>query len=614
MSTFKAILGQERRTGSRHAALIRHRTEKSLDVPRPDLFLFVFFAWFAALIWFHPRMVQLFELSKGPLHWAALAFFITFVELAWLYGFYNIGIIIFASIYRRQSTTHTDRPASPMQVPAVALLYTTCNDFVESSAMSCIRQDYPHYTVYLLDDSADPVYQKRADKFAARHPERVKVVRRPDRKGFKAGNLNHALADIASKESVFALADADEVLPPNFLKKLVPRLMNDPNCGFIQANHRSNRRGNTALAKAMGDGIDIHWRWYQPLRNRYGFVMLLGHGAVLRKSCWEKIGGFPHLVSEDLAYAVRIRELGWKGTFAEDVICYEDFPESIQAFRVRFMKWTRGTCEFLFRETKRIIFAKKVSLAEKCDILFPTLNLPLSMFYFLFIIDANVIIPMLFGTSRPLTLSFGEMEWVLPLRGLESGFEVVFSPDFFIVTILTLLAPVFCFLIELRAKPLHLFRFLCRSTTVYAALGPISSLGVFSYLMTKKATFFVTGDQSTYNTQKKGKEDSPWIQKIRKSLKNVFLESHPNHRGVQGFEVLCGLFFGLVAISMANISLLGLSIAFILHPIMHRITWENPIVQQMVYLPFLLIITGVAVGALGLLGLQPIFFGYGFHF
>ncbi|MFQ5544067.1 MAG: glycosyltransferase family 2 protein, partial [Nitrospiria bacterium] len=465
-----------------------------------------------------------------------------------------------------------------------------------------------------LDDSSDQGYRKQVDDFAALYPKRVRVVRRSDRQGFKAGNLNHALADAASQEEVFALADADEILPSDFLKKMVPHLLNDPSCGFVQANHRCNRQGASLLAKEMGDGIDIHWRWYQPLRNRYGFVMLLGHGAVLRRKCWEEVGGFPHLVSEDLAYAVRLREKGCKGTFAEDVICLEDFPDSVQSFRIRFMKWTRGTCELLTHEALRILRAKKISIAEKADILFPTLNLPLSMFYFLFIVDANVVIPMLFGTPRPLTLSFAGNEFILPLRGLGPGFEVVFSLDFFIITILTMLAPVLCFIIEFWKRPIHLFKFLCRSTAVYSALGPIASLGVFSYLMTKKATFFVTGDQTSYSVQNKIEKGVDFFQKLRKNTKKLFFQSHPSHGAVQMFELLCGLAFGSVAILLANLSLLGLAIAFSLHPLMHRISWEHPLSQGLVFLPFMFILAGVTTSLLGLLGLQPLFFGFGFHF
>lgn len=587
--------------------------------PRPDLFLFVFISWFIALVWFHPRLYQLFDMADDVLQTVSLGFFIIFIELAWLYGFYNIGVIIFALVYRRSShpirKNNEEAPCGPVPTqPAVALLYTTCNDFVEESARSCVHQDYPDFKVYILDDSADPSYRSRIDRFAARYPRRVRVVRRADRKGFKAGNLNHALAGAASREGVFALADADEILPPDFLSRLVPRLLNDPSCGFVQANHRFNQRGASILPKAMGDGVDIHWRWYQPLRNRYGFVMLLGHGAVLRREAWEAVGGFPELVSEDLAYALRLREIGWKGIFAEDLICYEDFPDSIKAFRIRYMKWTRGTCEFLSRELGRILRAKKISLAEKCDILLPTLNLPLSMCYFLFIVNANLVIPLLFGNPRSLTFSFGGSEYILPFLGLEAGFEIVYSLDFFLITMLTLISPILCFMIELGAKPLRLFRFLCRSTTIYAALGPLASLGVFSYFVTGKATFLVTGDRSNERVSITKTKPVSLYRSARNNLRKMFLESHPSHAAVQIFEGLCGLSFAFSAIFLVNLSFLGLAIAFLLQPMMHRISWENPIVQHLVYLPFLLIVGGIGVSLLGILGVQTVFFGYGFHF
>jgi GT2 family glycosyltransferase len=87
-------------------------------------------------------------------------------------------------------------------------------------------------------------------------------------------------------------------------------LLADDRCGFVQANHRSNPNRGGALQAAMGVGIDIHWRWYHPLRNRYGFVMLLGHGAVIRRRVWKGIGGFPEIVSEDLGFSLRARQHG----------------------------------------------------------------------------------------------------------------------------------------------------------------------------------------------------------------------------------------------------------------------------------------------------------------
>ena len=88
----------------------------------------------------------------------------------------------------------------------------------------------------------------------------------------------------------------------------------------------------------------------------------------------EEIGGFPDIVSEDLGFAIHAREKGYRGRFVEDVICYEDFPDTVRAFRIRHMKWTRGTSEFLSKMGGWLLRAKNITWAEKLDILFPTLS------------------------------------------------------------------------------------------------------------------------------------------------------------------------------------------------------------------------------------------------
>jgi cellulose synthase/poly-beta-1,6-N-acetylglucosamine synthase-like glycosyltransferase len=576
----------------------------------PHLYLAIFGAWFLCLLWFHPRLVGLMAMAETPLQWVALGFFVVFIEFAWLYGFYNLGVVTFAWYHRRtQPPARAVTRVAPELLPPVALLYTTCNDFVEKSAASCLAQEYPDFTLYLCDDSTEPEFWARVDEFAARHPGRVRVVRRGDRRGFKAGNLNHALASVATAEPFFALVDADEILPTDFLERLVPRMLAQPRCGFVQANHRANPEAAEPLQRAMGVGIDIHWKWYQPLRNRFGFPMLLGHGAVIRRRAWEDIGGFPEIVSEDLAFALRIREQGWRGEFAEEVVCYEDFPETVRAFRVRHMKWTRGTCEFLLREMPRALRSRRVPLAEKLDVLFPTLSLPLSLLYFLFMLDANLLLPALFGAPRPLTLELAGQSLVLPGWGFDPRFAAVMTPDFFAITLLTFMAPILCFIIELARRPLHLVRFISRSSAIYATLAPISSFGVMAYLVTRRATFLVTGDRTAASERTPGEQTG-----LRERMSRLLNRSHPDDLIIQGFEVLCGLGFGLLCLMTAQVSFLGLSFGFLLLPLLHHVRWERRAVQALVYVPFTLIFLGLFLGGLALFGMQPVFFGYGFHF
>ncbi len=588
--------------------------------PKPTLYLVVFALWIAALLWFQPRLLLLMDMAYHLPSRVALWLFIGFIDFAWLYGIYNVAIVGFAVYYQAMRKWTPARPLAsstpaPGILPPVAILYTTCNDFVEESVLSCIHQDYPNYKVYILDDSSALPYKRMVDAIANRYPEKIQVVRRPNRKAFKAGNLNHGLEFAAIDEPYFAIADADEVLPPDFLSKLVPVLEQDPTCGFVQANHRANPNSLSTLSKSLGVGIDIHWKWYQPLRNDYGFVMFLGHGALLRRKCWEEIGGFPDIVSEDLGFAIHIREKGYRGRFAEEVICYEDFPDNVRAFRIRHMKWTRGTSEFLRQKMGWLLRARNISWTEKLDVLFPTLNLPLTLVYFLFMLNANLALPLFFGHSQELTFVVGGQEFLIPILALNPGFEVIYDWDFFAITILTFFAPVLSFVLALAHKPLKLFRFLSHSTALYAALSPLSSIGVIAYLISGKAFFLVTGDvnQQEYRaSQVRGHWSN--FGKIRNTWTQFLAKSHPDTALVQGFEIVVGLLFMGLSLWMFQISFFGLCLAFLLLPLMHHLPWNNRFIRFAVYVPFLLIMLGVALSGLSVFGMKAVFFGYGFHF
>lgn len=585
--------------------------------PKPHLHLCVLALWAAAVVWFHPHLVQLLDLGTTLPTRLAIGFFLLFIEIAWIYAAYNIAVIVFG-LWRRRAPPAVDAVAGSAEQPAVALLYTTCNDFAEASVLSCIAQDYPGCRVYILDDSSDPAYRRRVDALAAAHRGRVTVVRRGDRCGFKAGNLNHALRTVA-REPLFVLVDADELLPADFLLRLVPRLLALPDCGFIQANHRSNPDSRSLLARELGPGVDSHWRWYHPIRNDYGFVMLLGHGALVRREAWVDAGGFPEIVSEDLAFALRAREAGWRGVFAEDVICYEEFPADVRAFRIRHMKWTRGTCEFLAREAGRLLRSRRISWVEKLDILLPTLNLPLSLLFFLFVIDANIVLASLFGHIDSMSWLLAGHEWRVPVLRLDPRFEVLNRGDLFAVTLLALVSPVLCFAIDMWRRPRQLLAFLARSTALYGALGPLSSIGVLLFAGTRRAVFHVTADASRETLEAApaaaGAGRGPsLLGRLGGELRRFAHRSHPDQPLVQAIELACGVTLVWLACVSLQLAFLGLALAYLMLPLLHHLRWDAPLVRALVYVPLVLILTGVALGGLSLFGVQTVFYGYGFHF
>ena len=65
---------------------------------------------------------------------------------------------------------------------------------------------------------------------------------------------------------------------------------------------------------------------------------------------------------------------------------------------------------------------------------------------------------------------------------------------------------------------------------------------------------------------------------------------------------------------MAKLAFIGLALGFMLMPYMHNFGWENWLTRIMVWIPFSMILVGISMGGLGMFGVYPVMFGYGFHF
>ena len=592
-------------------ASMSDRDVRRLGGRRPSMYLVVFGVWIATVLWFGEVLVDL--VRAGDTWWirAMTMYFVLFVSIAWLYGIYNLSVIAFATLHRKRMKRRPQPPlASPAltTIPPVAVLYTTYNDFSEDAARTCVDLNYPDMTVYLLDDSTDPVYKRRVDSFAALHPG-VQVVRRENRTGFKAGNLNHAL-DTVVDQPYFVVVDADERLPSDFLARLVPRIEADETLGFIQANHRSMQDGEL-LQRDMYVGVDVHWKWYQPLRNQYGFVMFLGHGAILRRDAWTAAGGFPHLVSEDLAFAIAAREQGYVGAFAEDVVCLEEFPDSVRNFRRRHVKWSRGTAEFLDHYVGRLLRSRRMTTAEKLDILLPTVNLPLTLCFFLFMFIAGVALPIAAGEAQAMTVDLRLTSFQVPVFRLPASFDALHRWDLYAVTLLTILSPVMAFALDLWRTPIKLGRFLVRSTALYATLAPLTAIAVIGYITTKKAQFIVTGDRSGTSDGATTVAAAGPMARLR-----TFMETtNPDSRAMHRAEYAMAGILILGAVLTLQLALIGLGVGYAVATRMHRVGWASSGMRKLTWAPALGITTSTMLSSASLVGVQPALFGMAiFHF
>ncbi|GLY06589.1 glycosyltransferase family 2 protein [Actinoplanes sp. NBRC 101535] len=356
----------------------------------PRVYLIILAVWLAILAPAVPAMAHVVA-SATQTAWylgaltLASALFVTYF---WLNGTKDIVYTLYFHLVQRPHLIHVPRrPDGPE--PKVALLYCTCDDFSADSLLRSMAQRYGNYETVILDDSSKPESLAEIDDFAARHG--VQVVRRADRAGFKAGNLNNHLR--TAEYDYFVILDSDEIIPSDYVTRSLDYFAHYGNAGIVQANHSATRNRNDFM-RVFAIGVDSHWIAYQTVKDRHGFLSLLGHGAMVSRECYQAAGGFPAVVAEDLCFSIAARDAGYYTVFAPDIRCEEEFPVSYHAFKKRHSKWTQGNMEFIKRYTTTIL-GSRMTWFEKLDIVLFTYSLPLTALFSVYVVIHVVALPAL---------------------------------------------------------------------------------------------------------------------------------------------------------------------------------------------------------------------------
>jgi cellulose synthase/poly-beta-1,6-N-acetylglucosamine synthase-like glycosyltransferase len=243
----------------------------------------------------------------------------------------------------------------------VAILYATMNDVVPE----CVRAIRPTYpcAAFILDDSSDPAKRAIVDGLAKEMGFRV--LRRENRRAFKAGALNNWFHAFGSGYDYVVLLDADSLLPADWVEHALRYAEHPDNAdlaifqGMVNI-WNTDRPFPGALAPAHKMSQD---EWERKLAGYLGTVVCYGHNVMIRTEAIRAIGGFDErYVSEDFATAVKLADAGFGSTFVP-LHSWEAMPENVRGFIKRQTKWTRGSMEFFsFVPRSRIPWHKKAIL------------------------------------------------------------------------------------------------------------------------------------------------------------------------------------------------------------------------------------------------------------
>jgi cellulose synthase/poly-beta-1,6-N-acetylglucosamine synthase-like glycosyltransferase len=247
----------------------------------------------------------------------------------------------------------TDWPPVTVQLP----IYNEKN-VAERAIRAAAAMDYPRdrIEIQVLDDSTDDT-REIVDRLAeelARQGADIRVVRRPDRSGYKAGALGHGTA--LARGEFTAVFDADFVPAPDFLRRTVPPFLADPKIAFVQTRWGHLNRRENVLTVCLSLGIDGHFIVEQPARAKSGlFMNFNGTAGVWRKRAIEDAGGWSgRTLTEDLDLSYRVQLAGWRPCYVEEVDVPCELPATITGAKSQQFRWAKGSIQTALRNLPKV--------------------------------------------------------------------------------------------------------------------------------------------------------------------------------------------------------------------------------------------------------------------
>jgi len=256
---------------------------------------------------------------------------------------------------RRPAGGHRQREADQYSLaviegrfaPTVDILIPTYNEpaaILRRTVIGCQALDYPHKTIYVLDDTRRSQIQALAAELGCRY------LTRPDNHHAKAGNLNHAIAQ--TQGELIVVFDADFVPTRNFLTRtlgffqdLEVALVQTPQ-SFYNADPIAR---NLRLENVLTPEEEVFYRQIQPLRDAADSVVCSGTSFVVRRTALEEIGGFvTDSLSEDYFTGVRLSAQGYRLIYLDEKLSAGLAAENIAAHAAQRLRWARGTLQAFF--------------------------------------------------------------------------------------------------------------------------------------------------------------------------------------------------------------------------------------------------------------------------
>ncbi|MES2640539.1 MAG: glycosyltransferase [Myxococcota bacterium] len=304
-----------------------------------------------------------------------------------LYGAELFGFLLLLAGYFQTAFT---RPRAPTPIrlderldgklegralPSIDVFVPSYNeglDVVRRTLTGAAAMDYPNKTVWLLDEKRRPEMKALCDELG------VSYMTRPDNRGAKAGNINHALARTTGE--LVAVFDADQVPVRSFLRMTVGYFLDNPKMALVQTPHHFYNpdpfERNLYLEDTVPAEQVMFYHVIQVGNDFWNSSFFCGSCALLRRTALESVGGIAQeTVTEDAHTALKMHALGWESAYLAVPQAAGLATERYGFYVTQRVRWARGMIQILRLDNpllkRGLTFAQRVNYFNAaCHFLF----------------------------------------------------------------------------------------------------------------------------------------------------------------------------------------------------------------------------------------------------
>jgi cellulose synthase (UDP-forming) len=276
---------------------------------------------------------------------------VIFVLLLLLAEAYAILVLLLGFFQSVRPLHRTPKPLPPdwADWPTVDIYIPTYNeplDVVRPTVLSALNVDWPpeKLRVYILDDGRRAEFREFAAECNAGY------LVRPDNKGAKAGNINHAMAHTDGE--YIAIFDCDHIPTRSFLQMTMGWFLKDAKLSMVQTPHYFYTpdpfEKNLGIFREVPNEGALFYGVLQDANDFWNATFFCGSCAVIRRSALAEVGGIAvETVTEDAHTALRLQRRGWRTAYIRYPQAAGLATSSLADHIGQRIRWARGMVQIL---------------------------------------------------------------------------------------------------------------------------------------------------------------------------------------------------------------------------------------------------------------------------